>query len=71
MPTPNPRRMFEAKYKQVSVQPETQTAKANATPRIGQGTRKMSAYHKYFAGKRQKHMMDTPSYNVGRTRRQA
>jgi hypothetical protein len=71
MPTPNPRRKWEPKYRQVAQQAATQTAKANATPRIGQGTRTKSAYHKYFQSQKSKHSLDTPSYNVGRTRRMA
>jgi hypothetical protein len=71
MPAPEPRRKWEPKFKQVAKQPATQTAKANSTPRLGQGTRSKSAYHKYFQGQKSKHTLDTPSYNVGRTRRMA
>lgn len=70
-PVPNPRRAWEPKYKQVASQPATQTAKANATPRVGQGTRTKSAYHKYFQSQKKMHGLETPSYNVGRTRRMA
>ena len=77
MPVRQPRRKFEAKFKGVAVQPETQTLKANNTPRLGQGMTKgkpmvkhpMSAYHKLFAGQRKGYALEKPSYNVGRTRR--
>lgn len=77
MPTPQPRRKFEAKFKEVATQPASQTLKANNTPRLGQGMTEgkpnikhpMSAYHKLFAGQRKGHVLEKPSYNVGRTRR--
>lgn len=68
MPQPNPLKHLVPKFKKVSTQPETQTLKANAAPRVGQGTRKRSAYHMATAN-RSKHPLDTPSYNVGRTHR--
>jgi len=71
MPAPDPRRKWEPKFAHVAKQPSTRTAKANATPRVGQGTRTKSAYHKYFQSQRTRHVLDTPSYNVGRTRRMA
>lgn len=72
MPAPDPRRKWEPKYKQVAKQPATQTAKANATPRLGQGTRTRSAYHKAFDGQTKgKYPGQTGGYNVGRTRRMA
>ena len=71
MPTPNPRTKWEPKYKQVAKQPSTQTAKANATPRIGQGTRTKSAYHKFFQGQKTTYGGQSSGYNVGRTRRMA
>lgn len=71
MPAPQPRRKFEAKYKEVAVQPAHQTLKANNTPRLGQGTRTKSAYHKLFQSQKPSYGMMTPGYNVGRTRRVA
>jgi hypothetical protein len=57
------------KFKKVSRQAETQTLKANATPRIGQGTRKSrSAYHQ-ATGQAKSYAGASASYNVGRTRR--
>ncbi len=71
MPAPDPRQKWQPKFQKVQKQASSQTAKANASPRIGQGTRTKSAYHKYFQGQKGKHGLETPSYNVGRTRRMA
>lgn len=72
MPKKDMARKWQPKYKQVAKQAPSQTAKANATPRIGQGMAMggKSPYHNLFA-QRSKHALDTPSYNVGRTRRMA
>ena len=68
MPQPNPRKHMVPKFKKVATQPATQTLKANATPRIGQGTRTQSAY-KALHSQRATYAGVAPSYNVGRTRR--
>ena len=51
-----------------ATQPAYQTAKANATPRLGQ--KKRSPLQR-FLGQSKKYGIDAPSYNVGRTRRMA
>lgn len=68
----SPRRAWTPKHSQPATKPESQTAKANATPRVGQGTRKRSPYQRAFDHvTRQKYPGQAPSYNVGRTRRMA
>lgn len=72
MPAPEPRKPWQAKFQKVQKQPSDRTAKANATPRIGQGTRTRSAYHKAFDGQTKgKYPGQSSGYNVGRTRRMA
>lgn len=72
MPEKDERTAWQAKYKKVQKQPSTQTAKANATPRVGQGTRTRSPYHKAFDRvTKGKYPGQTGGYNVGRTRRMA
>ncbi len=68
MPKLNPAKHMTPKFKKVATQPETQTLKANATPRVGQGTRKLSPYHRATMS-RAAYGQATASYNVGRTRR--
>lgn len=48
-------------------QPPTQTAKANATPRLGQ--RKFRSPFKRLHGQRSKYGIVSDGYNVGRSRR--
>lgn len=49
----------------------SRTAKANATPRLGQSKTKVSPYHELFMQQKTKHSLETPSYNIGRTMRAA
>jgi hypothetical protein len=52
----------------VKTQPSTQTAKANATPRMGQATK--SPYHRALAQQsRKQDSFAQPSFGVGRTAR--
>jgi len=68
MAQPRPMKHLVPKHKLPATQPETQTAKANATPRVGQGTRKRSAYHQ-AVHQASNYAGVSSSYNVGRTRR--
>lgn len=72
MPAKDERKAWQPKFQKVQRQSSGQTGKANATPRIGQGTRTRSAYHKAFDGQTKgKYPGQTGGYNVGRTRRTA
>ncbi len=72
MPTPDQSRKWQPKFKKVQKQASSQTAKANATPRVGQGTRTRSPYHRAFdAQTKGAYPGQSSSYNVGRTRRMA
>lgn len=64
------RKRYGIPRERVSTQPPTQTAKANATPRLGQ--RKMaSPYKRYQMDQKKKYGNVSEGYNVGRTRRMA
>jgi hypothetical protein len=71
MPLKDQARAWAAKFQKVQKQPSSQTMKANAVPHMGQQAMKpgKSPLQKYMAGTRKKHVLDTPSYNVGRTKR--
>jgi len=49
----------------------SRTAKANVTPRLGQRKLQRSPYEELFMQQKTKHSLESPSYNVGRTMRQA